>query len=78
VAEEDKTALSGELAPLITKKAEESIKSKIGSSQKLVDGSIKITITSEKFSAEVDEEANKLSLTQTATARRNLHGKRSK
>ena len=67
VAEEDKTALSGELTPLITKKVEESIKSKIGSSQKLVEGSIKTTSVSEKFSAEVDEEANKLSLTQTVT-----------
>jgi len=49
VAEEDKTALSGELTPLITKKVEESIKSKIGSSQKLVEGSIKIASVSEKF-----------------------------
>ncbi|HOD01369.1 MAG TPA: hypothetical protein PKH50_01470 [bacterium] len=65
--QEDKTALSNELKTAIVKKAEEGIKNKLGSSQKLVDGSIQTTISSEKFSVDIDEEADKISLTQTAT-----------
>jgi hypothetical protein len=69
VTAEDKTNLSNELKPISIKKAEESLRSKLAQTQKLVEGSIQTTVSSENFSADVDAEEDKLSLTQTVTAK---------
>ncbi len=68
VAEEDRTNLSNELRTGNIQKAEDGIKNKLGLTQKLVEGSIETRVSSEKFSAEVDDEKDKISLTQTVTS----------
>jgi len=67
VTQEDMNNLSNELKTKVLQKAEESIKNKLGSSQKLIAGSTKTAVTSENFSAKVDDEKDKISLTQAAT-----------
>ena len=64
VAEEDRTNLSNELRSISLQKAEDSIKNKLGMGQNLIERSTQTKITSESFSADIDEEAEKLSLTQ--------------
>jgi hypothetical protein len=68
VVESDRTDVSSELKTALLKKAEEGLKNKLASNQKLVEGSTKVTITSETFSAQVGDEKNKISVTQKATA----------
>ncbi len=68
VLESDKTDVSSELRTTLLKKAEEDLKNKLASNQKLVEGSTKVTVTSETFSAQVGDEKNKISVTQKATA----------
>lgn len=67
VTEEDRTNLSNELSSTSLKKAEESIKNKLSLGQKLIEGSTQTRITSENFSAEVDDETETISLTQSVT-----------
>ena len=67
VTQADMDKLSNQLKEISIKKAEESIRGKLGTSQKLIEGSVKISVSSENFSAKVDEEKEKLSLTQGAT-----------
>jgi len=59
--------LSSQLREIAAQKTEESIKQKLGTSQKLIDGSIKTSVTSENFSAKVGDEKEKISLTLNAT-----------
>ena len=66
VTQEDLDSLSQELKTKSIQKAEESIKSKLGLGQKLIAGSVKTSVSSESFSAKVDDEKDKISLTQTA------------
>ncbi len=68
VAEIDKTDVSNSLRTTLLKKAEEELKNKMASNQKLIEGSTKVTITSETFSAQVGDEKSKISVTQKATA----------
>lgn len=66
VTQEDMDSLSQELRTKSIQKAEESIGEKLGLSQKLIAGSVKTSVSSESFSAKVDDEKDKISLTQTA------------
>ena len=68
VTEEDRTSLSNDLKTLSIQKAENNIKSKLAQNQKLIEGSIQTSVSSEKFSAEIGDEKEKISLTQTAIA----------
>jgi hypothetical protein len=67
VTEEDRNNLSNELRSVSLQKAEDSIKNKLGTGQNLIDGSTQTNIVSESFSAEIDDEAEKISLTQKVT-----------
>jgi len=67
VTQEDMDKLSSQLREIAAQKTEESIKQKLGTSQKLIDGSIKTSVTSENFSAKVGDEKEKISLTLNAT-----------
>lgn len=67
VTQEDMDNLSNQLRGVSAQKAEESIKEKLGISQKLIAGSTKTSINSENFSAEIDDETDKISLTQGTT-----------
>ena len=67
VTQEDMDKLSSQLKETSVKKAEESIRGKLGISQKLIEGSVKTSINSESFSAKVDDEKEKISLTQSTT-----------
>lgn len=67
VTKEDMDKLSNQLKDTSIRKAEESIRGKLGTSQKLIEGSVKTSINSENFSAKVDDEKEKISLTQEAT-----------
>jgi len=68
VTEEDRTALSNDLRTISIQKAENTIKSKLAQNQRLIEGSIQTSISSEKFSSEIGDEKEKISLTQTAVA----------
>lgn len=67
VTQEDMNNLSNQLKITSIQKVEESIEEKLGISQKLIAGSTKTSINSEDFSAKIDDEEEKLSLTQNAT-----------
>jgi hypothetical protein len=67
VTEEDRTSLSEELSSISLQKAEESIRNKLGLGQNLIEGSTQTRIVSENYSAEVDDEAETISLTQSVT-----------
>jgi len=69
VTEEDRTNLSKELASISLRKAEENIKNKLGGNQKLIEGSVETKIVTESFSADIDEEKEKISLTQSVSAK---------
>lgn len=64
VTEEDRTNLSNDLRAISLKKAEDSISTKLGANQRLIEGSTRTSIVSESFSAETDSEAEKISLNQ--------------
>ncbi|MBW6441722.1 hypothetical protein K0B04_02320 [Patescibacteria group bacterium] len=65
VTEEDKIDLLNNLTLVSKQKAETAIRERVGANQKLIEGSTEIKISSEVFSAEVDEEKDKISLKQT-------------
>lgn len=67
VTQEDMDKLSSQLKETSIQKAEESIRGKLEISQKLIEGSVKTSINSESFSAKVDDEKEKISLTQSTT-----------
>jgi len=66
VTDEDKTKLSASVLAKITENAADALKSKLGADEELINGSFLVSITSEEFDAETDEEAETLKLTQTA------------
>lgn len=67
VTQEDMDNLSNQLRGVSAQKTEKNIEGKLGVSQKLIAGSVKTSITSENFSAKIDDETDKISLTQNAT-----------
>jgi hypothetical protein len=64
VTADDKTNLSNDLKTSSIQKAENDIKTKLGSGQKIVIGSTQALISKESFTKNVGDEADKLSLTQ--------------
>ncbi len=64
VAEEDKVALAAKISEEIGASAESELSSKAGFGKEYIKGSYTSTVTSEIFSAEVDDETDKLELTQ--------------
>ena len=68
VSEEDKTNLSDQLVSETTTTAEEDIKKQATSKQDVIEGSTQSNVTNESFSHEVDDETEKLSLTQSVYA----------
>ncbi|MBU1132670.1 hypothetical protein KKG08_00135 [Patescibacteria group bacterium] len=68
VSEEDKTTLSDQLISETTSSAEADIKKQASSKQSVIDGSTQSSVTNESFSYELDNETDKLSLTQSVYA----------
>jgi len=68
VAQEDKTNISNELKTTSTQQAENDIKNKLGIGQKLVLGSTQTQIVKESYTKNVNDESDKLSLTQSVSA----------
>ncbi|KKS31236.1 hypothetical protein A2380_02400 [candidate division WWE3 bacterium RIFOXYB1_FULL_43_24] len=68
VAEADKTALQTKVTEAAKEKAESDLKFKLGKTQRLIEGSVTAQITKEAYSAEVGDEAEKLTLTAYASA----------
>lgn len=69
VAEEDKKTLSAKLIEDTKQKAAKSLQDKVGKSQKLVAGSVEVTITKETYSHNVGDETENLTLNATAVAK---------
>ena len=75
VSEEDKTTLSDQLISETTSSAETDIKKQASSKQSVIDGSTQSSVTNESFSYEVDNETDKLSLTQSVYAEGLMYSK---
>lgn len=69
VTQEDIDALVSTVTGEAVQKAEESIKSKLGSTQKLISGSTEIETISDNFSAKVGDDAAKISLNKSVSAK---------
>ncbi|MFZ2664070.1 MAG: hypothetical protein WAX66_01795, partial [Patescibacteria group bacterium] len=67
VTTDDRTNLSSELKTLSTQKAEDDIKNKLGSGQKIITGSTQVQLVKESFTKNVGDESEKISLTQTVS-----------
>ncbi|MFC1625004.1 hypothetical protein ACFL15_01425 [Patescibacteria group bacterium] len=68
VSEEDKTNLSDQLISETTSAAEKDIKKQASSKQNMIEGSTQSSVTNESFSHEVEDETDKLSVTQSVYA----------
>ncbi|HSX39832.1 MAG TPA: hypothetical protein VLI92_04570 [Candidatus Saccharimonadales bacterium] len=67
IAEADKTKAATELLNTLTSKGETTLKSKLGSDQKLIAGSLKVTPSTQSFNHLVGDQADSITLTQTVT-----------
>lgn len=68
VADVDRQTLSEKLGEQNTKDAADQLQNKTGSSQRLITGSLSTKVVQEKFSFNVGDTADKISLTQTVSA----------
>ena len=68
VTVEDKTAISNDLKTQNIQKANNDLTAKLGSSQKIIVGSVDAKIVKETYSKNVGDEADKISLTQSVDA----------
>lgn len=75
VSEEDRTTLSDQLVSELTASAEGDIKKQASSKQSVIEGSTQANITNESFSNDVDDETDKLSLTQSVYAEGLIYSK---
>ncbi len=67
VSADDQKGLSAKLTNQITQNAINELTKKLGTSQKLINGSLTVKVTSEVFSNKVNDATEKLTLTQKAT-----------
>lgn len=68
VTQEDKNVLSAKLLEQLSLEVAENLKEDLKKDQKLIDGSVGVTITEEKFNYDIDDEVSELELTQMVSA----------
>ena len=69
VTQEDIDKVSGELLPKVKQKAQKEVEDKVGTKQKLIEGSIETSLVEETVSHEIDDETEEISINQKVSAK---------